>query len=97
MAKTHSSIKAAGGINTKVYHCKCGTAAGSVAITGIAATDYLQSCYGARFSQAATGICFVKTVGDLTTACTLGTNKIVLAAIKALSNSLITVVVHTPV
>ena len=96
MAKTYSSIKAAGGISTKEYVFKCGTAAGSVAVTGIAATDVLQSAYGVRLSQAATGTCFVKTVADLTTACTLGTNKVVLSAIKAMSNAAIHLIVHTP-
>lgn len=91
MAKTHSSLKAAGGLNIKEYICKCPTAAGSVAVTGIASTDVLQSCYGVRMSAA-----LVKTVGNLTTACTLGTNKIILTAIKALSNAALHVLVHTP-
>ena len=96
MAKTFSSLKASGGLNLKHYICKCPTAAGSVAVTGIAATDVLQSCYGVLYSQAAPGTCFVKSVATLTTACTLGANKIILTAIKAMSNAALHVTVHSP-
>ncbi len=91
MAKTYSDIKAAGGLNLKLYAFKCPSAAGSVTVTGIASTDVLQSCFGAKMSGA-----LVKTVGNLTTACTLGTNKVILTAVKALTGAKIDILVHSP-
>lgn len=84
-----TTVKATGGLQLVHYIFKCPTSANSVAVTGLAATQRIESCYGVRMSAA-----LVKTVGNLTTAATLGTNKVILAAIKALSNAAIHLLVH---
>jgi ribosomal protein S11 len=94
MAKTFSSIKAAGGLNVKEYVFKCPASATSTAVTGIAATDRLESAYGVKLSQAATGTCLVKTAADLTAYASLGTAKVILSNVWGMTNAAIHVIVH---
>jgi hypothetical protein len=91
-----TTVKAAGGLQVKEYVFKCPTAAGSVAVVGIAATDFLQSAYAVKLTQAATLPCIVKTCGTMTTAITLGTAKVIVANVKGFSNAAVHVLTHTP-
>jgi len=89
--KAGTTVKAVGGLQLKHFIFKCPTGANSVAVTGISAAMYLQTAYGVKMSAA-----LVKTVANMTTACTLGAGKVIVAAAKALSNAAIHLLVHDP-
>jgi len=91
--KAGTVLKAAGGLQLKHFIFKCPTGANSVAVTGISAAMYLQYAYGVKMS---TGGIKVLTVANMTTACTLGAGKVIVAAAKALSNAAIHLLVHDP-
>jgi hypothetical protein len=96
MSKTFGDIHASGGLNVKEYVFKCPASAVSTAVTGILSTDVVQSAYGVKMSQAATGTCLVKTAADLTTYCTLGTGVIKLSNVWGMTAAAIHVLVHRP-
>lgn len=93
--KAGTTVKAVGGLALKTYIAKCPTS-GSVAVTGLSVGMLLESVYGVRLSQASTGIVKVMSVADLTTAATIGAAKLILATVKAMSNSPLWITVHDP-
>lgn len=90
--KAGTTVKAAGGLQLKHFIFKCPTSAVSVAVTGLSAAMLLQYAYGVRYSAAS----IVKTVANMTTACTLGAGKVLILAVKAMSNAAIHLLVHDP-
>lgn len=89
--KAGTTVKASGGLQLKHFIFKCPVSANSVAITGVSAAMYLQYAYGVKMS---TGGIKVFTVANMTTACTLGAGKVIVASAKAMSNAAIHLLVH---